>query len=252
MEIKGDIIRLNNNIEIKILDLVWFIIIPIININYILASVLAKKGSDLTITLDNVIPFNSIFIIPYVYWYLYIVIGFIFILVNSRKDYIRAFISFFIGMSVCYIIYYVYPTEITRPIIENNNIFNYLVNLIYSIDRPVNCFPSLHVLTTYFIMRYTKYKDSKKKFYYTQISGVLIILSTLFIKQHFIADVISAIILGEVTILIVRKIDDSTIGKILNLPYKIKNSVITKIKNKSNIKNKEIIEEESQLVKKKK
>ena len=85
MEIKGDIIRLNNNIEIKILDLVWFIIIPIININYILASVLAKKGSDLTITLDNVIPFNSIFIIPYVYWYLYIVIGFIFILVNSRK-----------------------------------------------------------------------------------------------------------------------------------------------------------------------
>ena len=54
MEIKGDIIRLNNNIEIKILDLVWFIIIPIININYILASVLANMGSDLTITLDYV------------------------------------------------------------------------------------------------------------------------------------------------------------------------------------------------------
>ena len=101
-------------------------------------------------------------------------------------------------------------------------------------------------------MRYTKYKDSKKKFYYTEITGILIILSTLFIKQHFIADVISAIILGEVTILIVRKIDDSTIEKVLNLPYKIKNNIITKIKNKSNIKNKEIIEEESQLVKKKK
>ena len=38
----------------------------------------------------------------------------------------------------------------------------------------------------------------------------------------------------------------------LILPYKIKNNIITKIKNKCNIKNKEFIEEESQLVKKKK
>lgn len=181
MEIKGYVIKINNDIEIRILDLVWFIIILIININYILASILAKKGHDLTIGLDNIIPFNSIFIIPYIYWYLYIIIGFIFILVNSRKDYIRIFISFFIGMSVCYIVYYLYPTEITRPTIENSNILNYLVNIIYSLDRPVNCFPSLHVLTTYFIMRYTKYKDSKKRFYYTQIVGILIILSTLFI-----------------------------------------------------------------------
>ena len=222
MEIKGYVIKINNDIEIRILDLVWFIIILIININYILASILAKKGHDLTIGLDNIIPFNSIFIIPYIYWYLYIIIGFIFILVNSRKDYIRIFISFFIGMSVCYIVYYLYPTEITRPTIENSNILNYLVNIIYSLDRPVNCFPSLHVLTTYFIMRYTKYKDSKKRFYYTQIVGILIILSTLFIKQHFIVDVVSAIVLAEFTILLVRKIDDCKIEKILKLPYKIK------------------------------
>ena len=61
-------------------------------------------------------------------------------------------------MSICYIIYYVYPTQINRPIINNSNIFNFLVNIVYSADKPVNCFPSLHVLTTYFIMRYTKYK----------------------------------------------------------------------------------------------
>ena len=252
MEIKGYVIKINNDIEIRILDLVWFIIILIININYILASILAKKGHDLTIGLDNIIPFNSIFIIPYVYWYLYIVIGFIFILVNSRKDYIRVFISFFIGMSVCYIVYYLYPTEISRPTIINSNILNYLVNIIYSLDRPVNCFPSLHVLTTYFIMRYTKYKNSKKKFYYTEIVGVLIIISTLFIKQHFIADVISAIVLAEVIILLVRKIDDSKIEKLLNLPYKVKRSLINKMNKKSNIKNKDIIEGEIQLARKKK
>lgn len=252
MEIKRDSIKINNDIEIKILDLIWFIMIPIINVNYILASILAKRGYDLTIELDNIIPFNSIFIIPYVYWYLYIVIGFIFILVNSRKDYIRVFISFFIGMSVCYIVYYLYPTEISRPTIINSNILNYLVNIIYSLDRPVNCFPSLHVLTTYFIMRYTKYKNSKKKFYYTEIVGVLIIISTLFIKQHFIADVISAIVLAEVIILLVRKIDDFKIEKLLNLPYKVKRSLINKMNKKSNIKNKDIIEGEIQLARNKK
>lgn len=244
MEIKGDVIRLNNNNEIKLLDLIWFIIIPIINVNYILASILAKKGADLTSKFDDIIPFNSGFIIPYIYWYVYIVIGFMFILVNSRKEYIRVFISFFIGMSISYVIYYLYPTQIARPIIQNSNILNHLVNIIYLLDRPVNCFPSLHVLTTYFIMRYTKYKYSKMKFYYTQITGVLIILSTLFIKQHFIVDVISAIFLGEIIIFLVKKIDNSTIEKILNLPYKIKY--------KSKIKNKEIIQHESKLVKNKK
>ena len=252
MKIKGDIIKIKNDVEIKILDLVWFSMILVINTNYILASILAKGGRDLAIELDNIIPFKSIFIIPYVYWYLYIVIGFIFILVNSRKDYIRVFISFFIGMSVCYIAYYLYPTEITRPTIENSNILNYLVNIIYSIDRPVNCFPSLHVLTTYFIMRYTKYKDSKKMFYYTQIVGILIIASTLFIKQHFIVDVISAILLVEIIIPFVKKIDDYKIEKLLNLPYKIKNDIINKIKKRNSIKNKEIIEDEFQVTGKKK
>lgn len=247
-----NIIKINDKIKIKALDLYWLIIIPIININYLLASVLTQKGHDLTIKLDNIIPFSSIFIIPYVYWYVYIILGFIFILVNSRKNYMRAFISFFIGMCTCYLVYYLYPTEITRPIIQNNNILNYLVNIIYLADKPVNCFPSLHVLTTYFIMRYTKYKDSKKNFYYTQIIGILIILSTLFIKQHFVMDVIGAIILCEVIILLVKKIDDSKIDKILNLPYEIRNKFNNKFKKKNSIKNKGIIEAKSKLDIKKK
>ncbi|WP_347708642.1 phosphatase PAP2 family protein [Clostridium sp. D53t1_180928_C8] len=251
MEIKIDVIKINN-IEIKVLDLVWFIMIPIINVNYILASLLAKNGHDLTIALDKIIPFKSIFIIPYVYWYIYIIIGFLFILMNSRIDYMRLFISFLIGMCVCYAVYYIYPTEITRPIISNSNILNNLVNGIYLADKPVNCFPSLHVLTTYFIMRYTKYENSRKKFYYTQVIGILIILSTLFIKQHFVVDVIGGILLGEITILLVKKIDDYKIEKILNLPYIIKDIFLIKFKKNNDIKSKDIIKGEKELIKNKK
>ena len=59
MEINMNIIKINDKIKIKALDLYWLIIIPIININYLLASVLTQKGHDLTIKLDNIIPFTK-------------------------------------------------------------------------------------------------------------------------------------------------------------------------------------------------
>lgn len=245
MEFNLNTIKINNKIEIKVLDLLWFIVIPIININYFIASILAKNGYNLTISIDNKMRFNSIFVIPYVYWYVYIIVGFIIILIRSRQDYMRVFLSFFIGMFICYLIYYVYPTEISRPIVENNNILNGLVNIIYSADKPVNCFPSLHVLTTYFVIRYTKYKHSKKVFYYTQVMGVLIILSTVFIKQHFVLDIIGAIILCEVVMLFIKRVDDNKIDRILDIPYKIKNNTIIFIRNKKQISSKDIINEEN-------
>lgn len=54
------------------LDLVWFILFPLFNLVYILANHIYKKGFDLTIALDTQIPLVPIFVIPYVYWYIYI------------------------------------------------------------------------------------------------------------------------------------------------------------------------------------
>ena len=70
-------------------------------------------------------------------------------------------------------------------------------------------------------MRFTKVKDNKSWFYYTNIIGILIMLSTLFIKQHFILDGVVAIILAEVVILIAKKVEDKYIKQILGLPYKL-------------------------------
>ncbi|MCE9656698.1 phosphatase PAP2 family protein [Clostridium celatum] len=241
MEINLDTIKFSEKSQIKILDLIWFLIIPIININYILASHTSEKGYDLTIKLDNYIEFNSIFVIPYIYWYIYIVIGFIFILVKSRREYIKTFISFFIGMSICYLIYYFFPTEINRPGVDNKTVFDWIVNLIYQIDKPFNCFPYLHVLTTYYIMRYTKYKDSKKVFYYTQIIGVLIILSTVFIKQHFVIDIFISIVLCEIIMFFVNKIKLNILDRMLNFPYEIKEKIILKYRRKNIINDEERI-----------
>ena len=212
--------------DMKIIDLAWFLLFPILNINYILAANIAKVGKNIEITLDKIIPFKAIFIVPYIYWYIFIFIGLIYILYKSRVEYSRIFISIIIGMCSCYIIYYLFPTQINRPLLDNSNILNKLVNFIYNLDKPFNCFPSIHVLNTYFIMRYTKKIYSKKFFYYTQIVGLLIILSTVFIKQHFVLDIIASIILCELIIFLSNKISVEILNKLLDFPLYIKNKFI--------------------------
>lgn len=226
--IKNIIFKYNIN-EIKWLDLAWFIILPIININYIIAGALAKSGKDLSLTLDKEIPYVSAFIFPYIYWYAFIFLGLVFILSKDRKRYLRSLMVIYISMCICYLFYYFYPVEISRPIISNNTLPNRLVNLIYEADRPFNCFPSIHVLNTYIIMRFTKVKDNKSWFIYTSIIGILIILSTLFIKQHFILDGVAAIIIAEIVIFATKRIEDKYIERALNLPYKIATRIKKKI-----------------------
>lgn len=226
--IKNIIFKYNIN-EIKWLDLAWFIILPIININYIIAGALAKSGKDLSLTIDKEIPYVSAFIFPYIYWYAFIFLGLVFILSKDRKRYLRSLMVIYISMCICYLFYYFYPVEISRPIISNNTLPNRLVNLIYEADRPFNCFPSIHVLNTYIIMRFTKVKDNKSWFIYTSIIGILIILSTLFIKQHFILDGVAAIIIAEIVIFATKRIEDKYIERALNLPYKIATRIKKKI-----------------------
>lgn len=226
--IKNIIFKYNIN-EIKWLDLAWFIILPIININYVIAGALAKSGKDLSLTLDKEIPYVSAFIFPYIYWYAFVFLGLVFILSKDRKRYLRSLMVIYISMCICYLFYYFYPVEISRPIISNNTLPNRLVNLIYEADRPFNCFPSIHVLNTYIIIRFTKIKDNKSWFIYTSIIGILIILSTLFIKQHFILDGVAAIIIAEIVIFATKRIEDKYIERALNLPYKIATRIKKKI-----------------------
>lgn len=206
--------------DVKWLDLAWLLVMPIININYLLAGSLAESGTSLALKIDKEIPFLSVFIFPYVYWYIFILLGVVFILSKDRDRYARTLLAIYVAMCICYLFYYFYPVEISRPVIANTTIPNRLVNIIYENDRPLNCFPSIHVLNTYIIMRFTKLKDNKSWFWYTNISGILIMLSTLFIKQHFILDGVMAIALGEVVVLIINKIEGKYIKKILELPYK--------------------------------
>ena len=82
-----------------------------------------------------------------------------------------------------------------RPVVPNYDpITNFIIKVTFYFDEPpLNCFPSIHclfcfqVMFSYIISKY----DLKGKLWII-LGATLIILSTLFVKQHYIYDVVAA------------------------------------------------------------
>lgn len=184
-------------IKKNIFQLSFMISIPIINIFYGILNNSSRGVYNLTTNIDKATPFLKAFIIPYVIWYPYIFLILVYLCLRDKKVYYKILFSLNIGFVVSYVIFYLFQTVVIRPDLVQNDILTKLVYVVYKNDKPFNCFPSLHVLTTYFVMKGINEIDENKNIkILTGIIGTLIILSTLFVKQHVIMDVVFAILLG--------------------------------------------------------
>ena len=93
-----------------------------------------------------------------------------------------------------------FPTkQDLRPIMMGGNVFADMVANLYWTDTPTNIFPSLHVYNTICVC--AGLEESRINPYIirlVRILSILIILSTMFLKQHSIVDVIGAFMMFEV------------------------------------------------------
>ena len=91
------------------------------------------------------------------------------------------------------------------------NIFTELVSYLYSIDTSTNLWPSIHVynsLGVFFAVMHNKHLSSKKSVKWGSfILSTLIILSTMFLKQHSMFDVMTAFIMAAVVYTLVYRYD---------------------------------------------
>ena len=98
-------------------------------------------------SLDDLIPFNEYFIIPYLLWFLYVAGTLVFFLFRSKEDYYKMCTFLFSGMTLSLIIctFFHNGTDF-RPVIDpNKNIFSAAVAALYKTDTCTNVFPSIHV-----------------------------------------------------------------------------------------------------------
>lgn len=163
--------------------------------------------SDLTeiyCRLDDLIPFNELFVIPYFLWFAYIAAGFVFLLFNNRNDFCRMCSFLFIGMTTCLIIYMVFPNHQTlRVDYDTLGRSNFLIDAIHKLqqsDTPHNVFPSIHCLNSIgmniAIAKNQWCKKHKWIIVATTILTISICASTVFVKQHSILDFFGAVALS--------------------------------------------------------
>lgn len=87
------------------------------------------------------------------------------------------------------------PLTIDRPVIQGASIFDRWLAALYAGDRPTNLFPSLHVSLAFLFAFGVSHDRPRWKF--AMLSwAVLIAVSTVFIRQHYVVDALAGALLA--------------------------------------------------------
>ena len=149
--------------------------------------------------LDDWIPFVKEFVYAYILWFPYMVGATLWLFVRDRRAFVRYALFAIISMTACYAIYFLFPSgqELRPETVEGRRLSALIMRIIYSADTNTNVFPSMHVVGTLVAMAGLWDTDTiiHWRKWALMVIGVLIIVSTVFCKQHSVLDVISGVAL---------------------------------------------------------
>ncbi len=151
-------------------------------------------------SLDDMIPFCEWFVIPYMFWFVYLIGMLLYTLLWDVPSFKRMMWFIICTYSMTIIIYLIYPTaQGLRPeTFTRDNIFTRFLAWFYTFDTNTNVNPSIHVIgsmAVLFTAWNTKRFQTRAWRAGFAITAFLICISTVLIKQHSIIDIISALLL---------------------------------------------------------
>jgi len=147
--------------------------------------------------LDDIVPFCEYFVIAYAGWY-FLIVGSLIYLALYNPDNFKGMMKFIITTQVvAMIIYIIFPNrQDLRPTeFVNENLFTFIMGLIYKFDTSTNVCPSLHVAYSIGIASTFLKEKSVSKLSKTLITVFcfMICISVAFVKQHSVVDIFAAI-----------------------------------------------------------
>ncbi len=172
------------------------------------------------VALDDYIPFWEGFVIPYLLWFLYVSAAVVYLFFKDKDDYYRTCIFLFTGMTIFLTISTLFPNghHLWPAVLPRDNIFTMMVSHLYKADTPTNLWPSIHVYNSlgahFAIMKNNKLSGKRPVRVLSLLLCISIILSTMFIKQHSVFDVVTAFIMAAVMYGIVYKYDILTMHRL--------------------------------------
>ncbi|MDY5333702.1 MAG: phosphatase PAP2 family protein [Vescimonas sp.] len=149
--------------------------------------------------LDSYVPFCEWFIFPYVSWSPLLVVLGVYLILKDGEGFRRYMWYIMVTFTTAVVFCILIPNgqDLRPAVMEHHNLAAWLVEYTYSIDTNTNVFPSVHVVGAIGAAWAVKKTPSLERRTLlrgaTAILALLICLSTLFIKQHAVLDVIGGL-----------------------------------------------------------
>ena len=151
---------------------------------------------------DQAIPLILPFVWAYLLYFPFVYLGWAYIFAFWPKQFRPYAVAMMIIGVITGIVNVTYQTYAPRAVVDNTDFLAKILIWLYNLNRPLTALPSLHVAhslaTGYFLS-----KIYPKLTWLWMAIVVLISISTLFVKHHYIADVVIGDVLGASVCLII-------------------------------------------------
>lgn len=157
------------------------------------------KHYDFTLGIDRQVPLIPGFIVVYLGCYLFWLVNYIWIVRQGREHCMRFVTAEILSKFVCCAFFLLIPTTNVRPELIGNDIFTNMLRVIYEVDAATNLFPSIHCLVSWFCYMGLRGQKKVPGAYraFSCLAAILVFISTQVTKQHYLIDIIGAIVIAE-------------------------------------------------------
>jgi len=155
-------------------------------------------GATVQIWLDRYIPLRPMWVVPYSFVLAWWGIAIVWAYLRMEDSLYVAFVAGWVSACLIgYSIFIGYPTYMVRPEVTGTGWAEWLIRFTYRNDRVYNAFPSQHVWNTLIItLFWVRWKPELRWGLWSLTC--IVALSALFIRQHWILDLIGGGLLGVI------------------------------------------------------
>lgn len=191
-----------NRISYAIIPFLIFVVVLLISYsgNQILYNLGITKGSNYPeIDLDSKIPLISWFVYPYFLTFPLGLFTFFYLAYKDKTAFWNMYIALIASFVISGFIYAFAQTEFTKPDFQPQTFTDKFVVWTWNSTNPINCFPSQHCFMAFaMIIACMSAKKEKMNIFFkafTIICSILIVMATVFIRQHFFLDIVASFVI---------------------------------------------------------
>ena len=185
-------------------------------VGHFLADLIGFESFLPKVPLDDMIPIVSVFIIPYIWSYAYWAMGPMIVSKCEKQHFADFMAACLVSCLAGIVVLAFFPTYMNRvteglyEVSENPSIFEQLRQFWYSLDgseMAYNLLPSFHCINS--TLCYLGVAGRKEiplwVRIYSFITTLLIFASTVFVKQHYVLDIVTGVALAAIVYFLCKK-----------------------------------------------